>query len=304
MDKQLKHTLLLFLAAGIWGFAFVAQSVGMDYVGSFTFTALRNFIGALVLAPVILVLDKRKSKEVRIREKKEQKTLIRGGILCGFFLCIATNLQQFGIPYTTIGKAGFLTAMYIILVPVLGIFCNRRAGRRVWISVALAVWGLYLLCMAGGSLVLQVGDLFELGCALAFAVQILTIDHFAPKVDCVKLSCIEFVSCGILSAIGMVLFESPTIEAVQAAWIPILYAGALSTGVAYTLQIVGQKGLNPTLASLIMSLESVISLIAGWVLLNQKLSKRELVGCAIMFAAIILVQLPEKKKCEIITSEE
>lgn len=304
MNKQLKHTLLLLLAAGIWGVAFVAQSVGMDYVGCFTFTAIRNFIGVLVLVPVILFTDQKRTKEAVQEEQKSKKTLIKGGILCGFFLFIASNLQQFGIAYTTIGKAGFLTAMYIILVPLFGIFCNRRAGKRVWISVAIAVCGLYLLCMSGGSISIQLGDLFELGCAVAFAVQILTIDHFAPKVNCIKLSCIEFTTCGILSAIGMMILETPSMADILAAWLPILYAGALSTGVAYTLQIVGQKGLNPTLASLIMSLESVISLIAGWLILNQKLSQRELLGCAVMFAAIILVQLPEKKKYEIITSEK
>lgn len=296
MSFKLRQSLLLLLAATIWGVAFVAQSVGMDYVESFTFTAIRNYIGTLVLLPIVL-LRKRRTHCVPGYNHAEDKTILwKGGILCGFFLCIASNLQQFGLPYTTVGKAGFLTAMYIVLVPILGIFLKKKVEGRLWTSVLIAVFGLYLLCLSGGDFSLQKGDLFELGCALGFAVQILTIDHFVSKVDAVKLSCVEFFSCAIFSSIGMFLFETPTIANIMAAWLPILYAGALSTGVAYTLQIVGQKGLNPTLASLIMSLESVISLLAGFVLLHQRLSQRELLGCLVMFVAIILVQLPAKER--------
>lgn len=296
MSFKLRQSLLLLLAATIWGVAFVAQSVGMDYVESFTFTAIRNYIGTLVLLPIVL-LRKRRTHCVPEYNHAEDKTILwKGGILCGFFLCIASNLQQFGLPYTTVGKAGFLTAMYIVLVPILGIFLKKKVEGRLWTSVLIAVFGLYLLCLSGGDFSLQKGDLFELGCALGFAVQILTIDHFVSKVDAVKLSCVEFFSCAIFSSIGMFLFETPTIANIMAAWLPILYAGALSTGVAYTLQIVGQKGLNPTLASLIMSLESVISLLAGFVLLHQRLSQRELLGCLVMFVAIILVQLPAKER--------
>lgn len=295
MSLKLRQSLLLLLAATIWGVAFVAQSVGMDYVGPFTFSTTRNFIGAAVLIPVILFLEKGKTVEQRKAEKEHRHVLIKGGILCGFFLCVASNLQQFGLMYTTVGKAGFLTAMYIVLVPILGIFMKKRVSTRMWIAVAVAVCGLYLLCITGGDLSLQKGDLLELGCALVFSVQILTIDHYAPKVSGVKLSWIEFVVCGALSAVGMFVFEHPTLSSILSAWAPVLYAGVLSTGVAYTLQIVGQKGLNPTLASLIMSLESVISLIAGWMILDQRLSVRELLGCAVMFAAIVLVQLPEKR---------
>ncbi len=295
MSFKLRQSLLLLLTATIWGVAFVAQSVGMDYVGPFTFSAARNFIGAAVLIPVILFLEKGKTKEQRKAEKEQRHVLIKGGILCGFFLCVASNLQQFGIMYTTVGKAGFLTAMYIVLVPVLGIFIKKRVSARMWIAVAIAVCGLYLLCITGGDLSLQKGDLLELGCALGFSIQILIVDYYAPKVSGVKLSWIEFVVCGALSAVGMFVFEHPSWSSILSAWVPILYAGALSTGVAYTLQIVAQKGLNPTLASLIMSLESVISLIAGWMILDQHLSGRELLGCAVMFAAIVLVQLPEKR---------
>ncbi len=295
MRVKLRQSLLLLLTAVIWGVAFVAQSVGMDYVGPFTFSATRNFIGAAVLIPVILVLEKRKTKEQRQEEREQRPVLLKGGILCGCFLCIASSLQQFGIMYTTVGKAGFLTAMYIVLVPVLGIFVKKRVSARMWLAVAIAVCGLYLLCVTKGDFSLQKGDLLELGCALGFSVQILAVDYYAPKVSGIKLSWIEFAVCGALSAVGMFAFEHPTWSSILAAWVPILYAGALSTGVAYTLQIVAQKGLNPTLASLIMSLESVISLIAGWMILDQQLSGRELLGCAVMFAAIVLVQLPEKR---------
>ena len=288
---DIKSPLLLFLAAFIWGVAFVAQSVGMDYVGPFTFNAVRSVIGGLALLPCIVLLGRREPKE---EKKEDPKTLLTGGILCGIALCIASNLQQVGINYTTVGKAGFITAMYIVLVPILGIFLKKRAGIKVWISVVLAVAGLYLLCMTE-KLSLGKGDALVLLCALVFAIHILIIDHFSPKVDGVKLSCIQFLVCGVLSAVPMFLFEKPELSAICSAWLPILYAGIFSCGVGYTLQVIGQKNMDPTVASLILSLESVISVLAGWVLLKQQLSGRELMGCVVMFAAIILAQLPDKK---------
>ena len=289
---DIKSPLLLFLAAFIWGVAFVAQSKAKDYsVEPFTFNAVRNVIGGLTLLPCIFFLGKREPKEKKIEENP--KTLLIGGILCGTVLCIASNLQQIGINYTTVGKAGFITAMYIVLVPILGIFLKRRAGIKVWISVFLAVVGLYLLCMTE-KLSLGKGDALVLLCALVFAIHILVIDHFSPKVDGVKLSCIQFLICGILSMIPALILEHPQVSSILTAWLPILYAGIMSCGVAYTLQIVGQKNVNPTVASLILSLESCISVLAGWMLLGQKLSLKELIGCVIMFAAIILAQLPEK----------
>lgn len=320
----IRQSLLLFMTAAIWGAAFVAQSVGMDYVGPFTFNAVRNLIGGFVLLPCIAVLNKinartgageiagkqgsgsRESvqavtegtsaaKEVNVTEHKEKRTLLCGGISCGILLFIACNLQQIGIQYTTVGKAGFITAMYIVLVPILGIFLRKKAGMRVWIAVAVAAAGLYMLCMTDGGFSLQRGDFLVLLCALAFSVHILVIDYFAPKVDGVKMSCIQFFVCALLSGIGMLLFEEPVMASILQAWAPILYAGVLSCGVAYTLQIVGQRGMNPTVASLILSLESVVSVIAGWLILGQALSARELAGCGLMFAAIILVQLPERK---------
>lgn len=290
----LRQSLLLLLAATIWGVAFVAQSVGMDYVGPYTFIATRNVIGTIVLLPVIAVFSDKKKKE-EAEAKAEKKNLITGGILCGIILFIASGFQQIGIQYTTVGKAGFITAMYIVIVPVFGIFLHRKAGLKVWIAVLIAVVGLYLLCMTQGDFKLQKGDVFVFLCAITFSCHILTVDHFSPLVNGVKLSCIQFVTCAILSSVFMFVFEQPSWEQILAAWLPILYAGALSSGVAYTLQIVGQKGLNPTIASLIMSMESVISLIAGWIILGQKLSGRELAGCIIVFCAIILVQLPDKR---------
>lgn len=296
MSTQLRHSLLLLLTALIWGVAFVAQSVGMDYVGPFTFTASRSLIGAVVLLPVIWFRT-RKETAVRTEQKRpevykhKKRILLVGGIVCGVFLCIATNLQQIGLQYSTVGKSGFVTAMYIVLVPILGIFLHKGIDIRKVISVVLAVCGLYLLCMTGGNFSIGKGDIFTILCALAFSLQILSVDHFAPKVDCVKLASLQFLVCGICSCVPMLLFEHPHFVQLAAAWMPILYAGILSNGVAYTLQIVAQKGLNPTVASLIMSLESVISVLAGWIILHQTLTKRELVGCVFMFAAIIIVQL-------------
>ena len=298
----LRQSLLLLLTATIWGIAFVAQSVGMDYVGPLTFNAARCLIGGIVLLPCIAFLNKTGSrdsidgKEPAADCAGSRKTLITGGIACGILLCVASNLQQFGIMYTSVGKAGFITAMYIVIVPVLGIFLGKKAGAKIWCGVAIAVAGLYLLCMTESGFSIQKGDLLLMLCALIFSLHILTIDHFSPMVDGVKMSCIQFFTSGILSGIGMLLTETPRMTEILAAWMPILYAGVMSCGVAYTLQIIGQKGMNPTVASLILSLESVISVIAGWIILHETLSAKEMIGCVLMFAAIILVQLPGKNK--------
>lgn len=293
---NLKSPLLLFLAAVIWGVAFVAQSVGMEYVGPFTFSCVRSIIGGLVLLPVIWFMNGKKKKTPCTEEERQtaRKNLLLGGTLCGLCLFAATNFQQFGILYTTAGKAGFITACYIVLVPVFSIFLGKKCARTVWLSVALAVAGLYLLCITG-DLTIGRGDILVFVCALLFSIHILVIDHFSPLADGVKLSCIQFFVCGILSGVGMFLTEEPHLLDILAAWMPILYAGAMSCGVAYTLQIVGQKDMNPTVASLILSLESCVSVLAGWLLLGQALTGRELLGCAAMFIAIILAQLPERK---------
>lgn len=292
MKQQIKSSLILLLTATIWGVAFVAQSVGMEYIGPFTFNAIRCVLGGLVLIPVILVLKKKKETGAENQEKEDKKTLWTGGIACGVILCIASNLQQFGIMEASVGKSGFFTALYIVMIPVIGIFIGKRPGIKLWFCVALAVVGMYLLCMKDGSFTIERADIMLLLCALAFSFHILVVDYFSPKVDGVKMSCIQFLVCGVLSAVGMLFTETPDIPNIQAAWLPLLYAGLLSCGVGYTLQILGQKGINPVIASLIMSLESVISALAGWVILGQVLSPKEILGCVLMFVAIIITQIP------------
>ena len=292
MKQQIKSSLILLLTATIWGVAFVAQSVGMEYIGPFTFNAIRCGLGGLVLIPVILVLKKKKETGAENQEKEDKKTLWAGGIACGVILCIASNLQQFGIMEASVGKSGFFTALYIVMIPVIGIFIGKRPGIKLWFCVALAVVGMYLLCMKDGSFTIERADIMLLLCALVFSFHILVVDYFSPKVDGVKMSCIQFFVCGVLSAVGVLFTETPDISNIQAAWLPLLYAGLLSCGVGYTLQIVGQKGINPVIASLIMSLESVISALAGWVILGQVLSPKEILGCVLMFVAIIITQIP------------
>lgn len=302
----------MLLTATIWGIAFVAQSVGMEYIGPFTFNAVRCTIGGVVLIPVIFLSDwlekndrQKNSKEpvvaeedlAKSREKKknEQKTLLTGGLACGVIFCLASNFQQIGIMYTSVGKAGFITACYIVIVPVLGIFLKKACGPAVWGAVVLALLGLYLLCMEPGGFSVSRGDFLVFICAVLFSLHILAIDYYSPLVNGVKLSCIQFFLCGLLSAAAMLFTEKPVLSDILAAWMPILYAGVMSCGVAYTLQILGQKGMNPTLSSLILSLESSISVLAGWLILGQKLSGRQLLGCGVMFGAIVLAQLPGKK---------
>lgn len=298
--KTIRHSLILIFASFIWGVAFVAQSEGGDAVGPYSFNCIRCLIGGFSLVIAIFIRDKFIRKEKRVRSASELRALLMGGFLCGLAVAAATTLQQLGLFYgTPAGKAGFLTACYIILVPILGIFLKRRCGWNIWLGVALTVVGLYLLCM-NGSLQLQFSDILIGFCALMFALQILLVDHYAPHVDGMELSCVQFLVCGLTGLVPMVFSEilpqgiAGWCSAFTSfdAWIPILYAGVLSCGVAYTLQIVGQVGLNPTVASLLMSLESVFSVLAGWLLLHQALSARELTGCAIIFCAIVLAQLP------------
>ena len=299
----MKNSLLLLLTAFIWGVAFVAQSVGGDQVGCFTFNGVRSILGAVVLLPVIAFLDHQKKKELGEKEfltqKGDAKTLLIGGLCCGIMLCIASNFQQYGISFTTVGKAGFITALYIIIVPILGLFMKKRVGAKVWFGVILSTVGLYLLCMTSESFSISKGDFLVLICAGFFSLHILIIDYFSPKCDGVRLSCIQFFVCGVISLAAAFLFETPNLTAILTGWLPILYAGVMSCGVAYTLQIIGQKNMDPTVASLILSLESVFSVLAGWLILKQTLSGRELFGCVLMFGAIILAQLPDKKEKEL-----
>lgn len=293
-----KNLFILFLTALIWGTAFVAQSVGMDHIGPFAFNAVRSYVGGVALLPVILFFNSRKTAERRAEEKANRKTLVLGGICCGIALGVASLFQQVGIQYTTVGKAGFITALYIVIVPILGIFFHKKVGLKVWVSVVIAIVGLYLLCMTE-SFSLQMGDFLILICALCFSCHILVIDHFSPKVDGVQMSCIQFFTAAVLSTVAMLFVEGvPTVQDVLLSWIPVLYCGVMSSGVAYTLQIIGQKGVNPTIASLVLSLESVIAVLAGWVILGQSMSGREVLGCVLMFGAIILAQLPDKKPAE------
>lgn len=291
--KKLRANLLLLLTAMIWGAAFVAQSVSMDYIGPFTFLFSRSILGGVVLLPVIALMDKRAPEG---KPPTDRRLLLLSGLACGVALFVASAFQQIGIQETTAGKAGFITAMYMVLVPIAGLFLGKKAGGKVWGAVAVALVGMYLLCFSGGGLgAINRGDLMEMVCALGFTVHILVIDHFSGRVDGVKMSCIQFFVCGILAFFFMLIFEEPSLGDIQAAWMPIVYAGLLSSGVGYTLQIVAQKDTDPTVASLLMSLESVFSLVFGWILLKEAMSARELIGCVLMFAAIIWVQLPERK---------
>ncbi len=296
---KLKNNLLLVLAALIWGVAFVAQSVGMEYVGPFTFNSVRFIIGGLVLIPCIILFDRRERKEsgkkmsAERKRPEDKKTLLIGGLCCGIFLTVASTLQQFGIMHTTVGKAGFITALYMIIVPVAGIFLGKKIALPVWVSVGLGVAGMYLLCITE-SFSINFGDVLVLLCAVGFTGHILVIDYFSPRVDGVKMSCIQFFICGIVCAVPALLREHPNLTVIVNAWKPILYTGVLSCGVAYTLQIVAQKGTNPVAASLLLSLESVFSVLAGWLILGQRMSAKEILGCALVFAGIVLVQIPWK----------
>lgn len=285
---------MLLLTALIWGVAFVAQSVGMDYVGPFTFNAVRCIIGGIVLLPCIYFLGKTSKKENHKEESVNKKMLWLGGICCGTALFAATTVQQIGIIYTTVGKAGFITALYIIIVPIMGIFLKKNVPYKVWIGVALALAGLYLLCI-DGSFNINKGDLLVMLCAFFFSIHILLIDYFTCFADGVKMSCIQFFVCGILSGIFMFILEEPNINNIIACKIPILYAGVLSCGVAYTLQIVAQKHTEPTVAALLLSLESVFAVIGGWIILSEVLKAKELIGCILIFIAVILAQLPSKE---------
>lgn len=306
--SKTRNVIILLLTDIVWGIAFVAQSKGGDAVGAYSFNGIRFLIGAAVLLPVIKILDNKELTTNRPQNAADRRTLWTGGICCGLALCLASNLQQVGINMgAEAGKAGFLTATYILMVPILGLIIGRKCNIKIWIGVAITLVGMYFLCMNGskGSFSLQKSDILLLLCALCFAVQILFIDHFSPKVDAVRLSCIEFLVTGVCSCIlmffvdmghsvsGIVQWSSALTD--WSAWIPILYAGIFSSGIGYTLQVVGQKGLNPAFASMVMSLESVVSVFAGWILLGQQLSAREIIGCVLIFAAIMLAQIPDRK---------
>ncbi len=292
MSKQMIGNGMLLLAAMIWGASFVAQVVGLDYVGPFTFLAVRSLLGSLVLLPVIAILDKSGISK-KPTAPKEKKTLLIAGCFCGLFLFTACALQQVGLMTTEAGKGGFLTALYIILVPIIGLFFRKKVSPWVWLAVILALIGLYLLC--AGDMTMGIGEILLILCAVAFSGHILVIDHFSPHVDGVRLSCLQFFVCGIICLVIAVFTEDITLSSLKQCWLPIASSGILSAGAGYTLQILGQARTEPTTASLLMSLESVFSVLSGWLLIGERLSLPELIGCGLVFAGVVLAQIPSKK---------
>ena len=303
MKLEVRNSLLLLLTALIWGVAFVAQRQGGAEAGPYTFNCIRSLLGAVVLLPVLSFLD-RHGNEKKPRTAEDKRLLITGGVLCGIVLFVSSTVQQLGLYYgTTAGKAGFLTACYILLVPILGIFLGRKCGWNVWVSVVVALVGLYFLCLTSG-FSFQFSDALVLLCAVCFSVHIMVVDHFSPLVDGVRMACIQFLTCGLLGVIPMLavdMWQAGLAGWLQSlggvsVWIAILYAGVMSCGVAYTLQIVGQNGLNPTVASLLMSLESVFSALAGALILQERMSRREVLGSVLVFAAVLFAQIDFSKK--------
>ena len=292
MKNKLRGSLAILVATVIWGSAFIAQSVGMDYIGPFTFQTMRSVLAVPFLIVVIFLIERNPAKSI---EKWMQPELWKAGLPCGIALFIAAGLQQMGIVHTTAGKAGFITAMYIVLVPILGIFLHKKPPITSWIGVVLAVIGLYLLSCVGVSQV-NIGDVYLLGCALGYAVQITLVDQMGSAVDGFRLNCVQSLFCGIFSGTVMFLTEEPVLSNILACWIPLVYAGIFSLGIAFSLQIIGQQHLEPTPAALIMSLESVFAVLFGWLLLHERLSAAELSGCVLVFIAVILSQVPVKKK--------
>ncbi len=291
MIKNFKGSIMLLITSIIWGTAFVAQSEGMNYVEPFTYNAMRTLLGGVVLIPVMILFrfsDKRNGKK---KSSCSLKNTVIGGICCGVALFIASSFQQAGIAQTTAGKAGFVTALYIVIVPLIGIFLHKKMPLRMWLFIAIALAGFRLLCIKQ-DIGISSGDLLVFFGAIAFAVHITVIDYFNQKnTDGVLMSCIQFFTAGLLMLICMFIFEKPTIPNIIGAGGTILYAGILSCGVAYTLQILGQKHTNPTLATMLMSLESVFAALSGWLILGEKLSIKEFIGCVLIFAAVILAQL-------------
>ena len=286
MSLKTKHTIYLFITAMIWGAAFVAQAAG-NVMGPVTFVSFRNFLAFLALLPVIRFL---------YGDFRMDKWTVLGGVCCGVILFFASTVQQMGLLYTSPGKAGFITACYMVIVPILGMMFGKRLSGKILIAIVIAVAGMYFICIPKGEGFSGVskGDLLCLGCALLFACHILCVDHFMEHANGVKLSCLQFLVCGILAFFAMLPTEGIDLLSVGTGIVPLLYAGILSSGVGYTLQIVGQKGVNPSVAALILSLESCFAVLAGWILIGSKLSGREIAGCVIMFAAIVLTQLPDK----------
>ncbi len=279
----------------MWGLSFVAQSEGAS-IGTFTFNGLRTVLGGIVLLPPVLFRFKKENSRLpaKDRQKFPLKDVIIGGICCGIPLFIGGNLQQEAFKYLYVGKVGFITALYMVIVPLFGIFLKRKLKINIWVGVALGVVGLYFLSIKPGDFSIRKGELVTILCSFAFAAHILVIDHFCNKVDSMALSCAQFFFAGLLSVVCMFIFEEPKLSDIAGAWLPLVYAGVGSCGIAFTAQIFGQKYTNPTVASVLLCLESVFSVIFGWLLLGQKLDSRGFIGCAVMFTAVILTQLPQE----------
>lgn len=292
-NKNLKGNLILMLVAVVWGISFVSQSAGRDIIGTNTFNGIRMLIGSFVLLPVIFVRRK------FFGTKSNTKALLKSGLLCGTILCMASTLQTWGIAYTTAGKSSFITAMYIIFVPIIGFFIGKKITLKTVICAIIALIGMYLLCMTGDTMTINIGEMATLICSIMFTFHILCLDSLSDDIDAIEFSSLQFFVCGAINIILMFIFEEPSFEAIKQSAIPLLYAGACSCGIGYALQPVGQRYTDPTSASIIMSLESVFGLLGGMVILGDMLTIPEFLGCVIMFTAIILIQIPSKKIGEI-----
>ena len=293
MKSNLQGSAFLLAATLIWGTSFVSQSVGMDHIGPFSFQSIRCAMAVIALLPVIWLGDRKKKDGKTFLSRFADKKLWIGGILCAIPLFFAINLQQIGIIYTTAGKSAFLTAMYIVFVPVLEFFMGKKVSPMIPVSVILAVVGLYFLSCMGVAQV-NIGDLFLIGCAVCFAIQIIVVEKYAPDVDALRLNCLQAGICSLLSAPVMLIAEAPALTDIWAAFFPLCFSGIMSMGAGYSLQIIGQKQLEPTAASMVMSLESVFAVVFGALLLHETMTPWEIAGCILVFTAVIISQLPDK----------
>ena len=297
-----KSNLLLILASIIWGCAFVAQNVGMNYIGPWTFSTIRFLIAGFSLLAIIPILDKKRTHVIRPKTKEEKMKLLLGSLLCGLALSIGSIVQQIAMLTVPVAKAGFLTTLYVLFVPMITLLFGKKIPLKVWIGIAMALFGLYLLSMAG-NLALGIGEMFLVLAAFLFAIHIIIIGHFSTRVDPVRLSCGQLLIGGFATVIPMIVIEKPTMGSILAAYIPLLYTGIFSSCVAYTLQIFAQKEANPTIAGMLLSLESVFAALAGYLILHQVLNTRELIGCVVIFIAIVIAQLPNRRDMVNVTKE-
>ena len=295
MNKNLKGNLILLLTSIIWGISFVSQSVGVERLSPFAFNGIRSILGGLSLLPVIFITDRTAKKKGTFVSHKNNRTFLKAGILCGLALGIASGIQTYALKFTTAGKCGFITALYILFVPIIGIILGKRMKKIIIPGIILALTGMYFLCLYGTDLSFNTGDVLTFICSIFFSFHIMIIDRYTAEVDGVKLSCMQFFVAGILNCFVMCFDKIPDFSDIISCAVPILYSGLMSCGVAYTLQIIGQKYTNPTIASILMSFESVFAVIAGWIILGDVMTSYETFGCFLMFAAIVTVQLPIEK---------